>query len=435
MDELEKASESTNHENGRLRAQVERLNTEVKEYRKRLSMTAPGLGRSPPTASPVPYTGYNNSNNPSNNQSNDFVFAFPKFGDLPGSHFMNNGFLAKASPPAVQNSATSRNSPSAVPSLVRASSSQQSPTTNSPISPNDISSMRPNSLDQYQSPSTSFGANNLEELNGLFDPSILENAKRSNSADYMFPTHPTLTYSGSLKSSSIDNYRGSAKPPGFNQALSNGSTSSPSASSMSHAGQDSSCGTTPEPCADSPEHRKISEASLNTINEETAHANNQFQGEKSPQRAVQIRHPSRSPILQKTDEANLTLVPPNGLKSPVNDSNGIDWLAQQNGGQFDPVLFGDYRDSQENIMNTNFGDFFNDAFLTQDFTTPFNTGEITTAPQPVPQQTASLKSNPIIQCDAAQAANDEPVATGVKPKQYIGCDKLWYVLIPQPTIY
>ena len=279
VDELEKASESTNHENGRLRAQVERLNTEVKEYRKRLSMTAPGVGRSPPTASPVPYTGYAN-NNQSKNQGNDFVFAFPKFGDLPGSYFMDNGFLAKASPPAVQNTVTSRSSPSAVPNLVRASSSQQSPTTSSPISPNDISSVRSNSLDQYQSPSNSFGASNLEELNGLFDPSILENAKRSNSADYMFPTHPTPAYSGTVKSSSMDNYRGSAKPSGFNQALSNGSTSSPSASSMSHAGQDSSCGTTPEPCADSPEHRKISEASLNTINEETAHANNQFQGKE-----------------------------------------------------------------------------------------------------------------------------------------------------------
>ena len=134
-------------------------------------------------------------------------------------------------------------------------------------------------------------------------------------------------------------------------------------------------------------------------------------------------------------QADLTSVPPNDVKSSINDSNGIDWLAQQNGGQFDPVLFGDYRDPQENIMNTSLGEFFNDAFLTQDFTTPFNTGDITTAPQSVPQQTAFLKPNPMTQCDAAQAANDEPVAAGVKPTQYIGCDKLWYVLIPKPTMY
>lgn len=68
--------------------------------------------------------------------------------------------------------------------------------------------------------------------------------------------------------------------------------------------------------------------------------------------------------------------------SPMNDINGIDWMAQQNGGQFDPVLFGDYRDPQDNILNNNYGGFFNDAFLSQDFSSPFNTGEIIASPQP-----------------------------------------------------
>lgn len=115
------------------------------------------------------------------------------------------------------------------------------------------------------------------------------------------------------------------------------------------------------------------------------------------------------------------------MMSPANDLNGIDWLAQQNGGQFDPVLFGDYRDPQDSIMKTNLGEFFNDAFLTQDFSTPFNTGEIIMSPQPVPQQQPA-KPDPLKQCDAAQNANDDPSAKFRQDfKHFLSCDKVWLV--------
>jgi AP-1-like factor len=48
VSELEKTTESTSHENGLLRAQVERLQMELREYRKRLSVQS-NIGRSPPT--------------------------------------------------------------------------------------------------------------------------------------------------------------------------------------------------------------------------------------------------------------------------------------------------------------------------------------------------------------------------------------------------
>lgn len=64
----------------------------------------------------------------------------------------------------------------------------------------------------------------------------------------------------------------------------------------------------------------------------------------------------------------------NTFQSAPSDFNGIDWMAAQNGGLFDPVLFGDYRDPQDNILN-NFDDFFNDALPTQDFASPYNAGE------------------------------------------------------------
>lgn len=277
VDELEKTSETTNHENGRLRAQVERLNTEVKEYRKRLSMSAPSVGLPTPAANSVPYTAYNNSS-----QSSDFLFAFPKFGDLPGSYFMSNGSLAKVSPPAAANPVASRASPASVPNLARSSSSQQSPTSKSPltpISPNGMQGRNASSQDLYQSPITSFNGHGLDELSGLFSPSVLENQASSNSADYMFPKASQATSTTPNKSSSTDSYRASANIPGLTHAVSNGSTSSPSASSMSHTGLDSSCGTTPESSADSPRNRKISEASLNKIDEESSHMNNVVEGE------------------------------------------------------------------------------------------------------------------------------------------------------------
>ena len=422
VEDLEKASESTNHENGRLRAQVERLSNEVKEYRKRMSVTAPGLGRSPPTANQIPYNTYNTNN------SNDFVFAFPKFGDLPGSNFMNNGSFAKTSPPALNSPNSARGSLSNVPNLARASSSQQSPTMKSPVSANGVSGSMANSQDPYQSPNTSFSGNSLDELNGLFSPPLIETARRSNSADYIFPHNTPLPSTAPQKSSSTDSYRGLANTPSFTQALSNGSTSSPSASSMSHAGLDSSCVTTPEPSADSPEHRKASEAALNTINEEATQVNKQTQGKKSfcnewAKACGNIANPVPQTMMESNTSAALSAV----MKSPANDVNGIDWMAQQNGGQFDPVLFGDYRDPQDNIMNTNLDDFFNDAFLTQDFTSPFNTCEITTPPQPLAQQAAPAKKDPMKQCDAAQNANDEPEVVPAKPKQFLACDKLWSV--------
>ena len=103
-------------------------------------------------------------------------------------------------------------------------------------------------------------------------------------------------------------------------------------------------------------------------------------------------------------------------KSPSVDINGIDWMAQQNGGAFDPVLFGDYRDPQDNIINNNaFGDFFNDAFPAQDFGTPYYTGE------------APPKRDLMQEVEVSQNANPSEVGPKDNKKQAVGCDKLWFV--------
>ena len=103
-------------------------------------------------------------------------------------------------------------------------------------------------------------------------------------------------------------------------------------------------------------------------------------------------------------------------KSPSVDINGIDWMAQQNGGAFDPVLFGDYRDPQDNVLNNNtFGDFFNDAFPTQDFGTPYYTGE------------APPKRDLMQEVEVLKNANPSEVGPKNGQKKPVSCEKLWFV--------
>lgn len=391
MEDLEKASESTNHENGRLRAQVERLNAELKEYKKRLSLSGTGASRSPAAAA------YQSRPSWSTNQ-NDFQFAFPKFGDLPGSNFMNNGSLAKvdSSPNHVENTSTSKG----MPGVIRANTSLISPT-----NANGSSNIGSSNYGGFQ-PSSNSQLSDYSVLNGPFSPSIFEAASRSNSSDYV-------------------NYGNGTQVPNTDKinTLIRGSSisdvTSPSASSASNHGLDSSCGTTPEPSADSPDGRKASESTLNTINEEML-GQGGVEGKTAASECLMAILPAI--LLSNSFEA-----PPSILKSPLNGINGIDWLAQQNGGQFDPVLFGDYREPQEKFLNSYDG-YFNDAFPFQDFGNPFNTDEMTASPI---QKRDLIKELELLQ-DGAQEDIVVPTAVPAAVENnnaelIIKCEKLWWV--------
>lgn len=102
-------------------------------------------------------------------------------------------------------------------------------------------------------------------------------------------------------------------------------------------------------------------------------------------------------------------------------ATNFDWLSQQNGGQFDPQLFGDYREPQENILaNANFDDgFFNEA-LDADFFTPFNM-------HPIPDL---QKKSLVAEIDAQQNADDETL-----PKsEAMNCNKIWDTLQNCPKV-
>lgn len=172
-----------------------------------------------------------------------------------------------------------------------------------------------------------------------------------------------------------------------------GATSSPSASSQSNAGPSSSCGTSPEPATQSPMGFKPVET-LTTI------------GEEQPAMST-----STQPFTQFSN---------------VNfDNTNFDWLAQQNGGQFDPQLFGDYREPQNSILaNPSFDDFFNDA-ADSDFFTPFNM-----APTPTLAAPATKKNI----CDEIDAQKDtvheEP---GQVEKTNMSCNQIWEKLQACPN--
>ena len=93
-------------------------------------------------------------------------------------------------------------------------------------------------------------------------------------------------------------------------------------------------------------------------------------------------------------------------------------MAQQNGGQFDPVLFGDYRDPQDNILNT-LDDYFNDAFPLNDFASPYNTGDIANQPP---------KNDFIKEIEVTKNGSLDEVAPKEEKQSFVTCDKLWSVL-------
>jgi len=94
----------------------------------------------------------------------------------------------------------------------------------------------------------------------------------------------------------------------------------------------------------------------------------------------------------------------------------MNWLTSSTNFQFDPQLFGDYRESQESVLASKGLDdsFFNDAFE-MDFTTPYNVA--------VPPVVQPKKGGLLDQIDAAKESDsDITTVTG----QQLTCNNIWY---------
>jgi AP-1-like transcription factor len=372
-----------------LRAQIEKMTVELVEYRKRFSLNG-DVARNSSWNNGLPsYVAGKGLSNGGLNNPNDvnFQFEFPRFGRLPGPSILN-GARQSASPPVTTQQIST--SPSDKDSASSRNQSLQYPASNGS---NAGVTKSPAQLDNGE----------MSSLSGLFSPSILETVGKS--PEYDFFGNAINPSNGSR--SSTDSANGNMST-GHNTSY-----SSPSASLNSSYGLSSPCGTSPEPSMQSPVYNKPADSTLTTIGEE--HSGNTTSGEGELTFCDKLNMACGNP----NNPIPRTMSEPNSgnLDTPSLDVNGIDWFAQQNGNQFDPQLFGDYREPQENILSgDNFADsFFSDAFAMPDFNSPFNAEANPAAP---------AKKHLVAQIDEKQNEDDE-VVPGEDTSKLLTCNTIW----------
>lgn len=427
VSELTKAKEADKHENGLLKAQVERLQVELREYRKRLSLNAgSGANRSPPS------TGYGQTRSNSNPSAygNGFNFDFPKFGALPGSQMFGNQNSSGASAssntrPNAEHSPT--NGFVGMPSQTTQNGSRQNSTgpSMSPASLTGTSNGSPAQTTMFDT--TTFAtystndnmhgfASTLPQMNAgsdafadLFSPGLLKSAGGSN-----YFTSESTGGIAPANSNNLADVNGGDNTAGLNRVFqfnsgSNGSDSaSPSASSASqwNGNANSSCGTSPEPSHGSPANKATDKVNgvrqqspLAVSNPTTSTTNNQY----------------------TTPDYNLPSF-----------------------NTFDPVLFGDYRDSQDAIVGGGdfSGGFFEDALQPFDYNSPSNLFGILQSPQPAHQtldvggtgaaNAPTPSQNLMAEMDKARDGGDDTPPYTAKPgnevlgdNKYISCNSIW----------
>ena len=363
VESLQKSSDMANQENGLLRAQVERLQVELREYRKRLSWMASGSGNgiSALSSNSIPSAP---SKGAYGLQNNEFLFDFPKFGDLPGGHLFNG-----------QNK------------------NDQSKSTESPRAPGVLARDFPNGASsRSNSTGTGYAKSNVSKSSGTSNSATSAKAPDSGYKSSA-PTHDHST-----------------------------SENSPSSSSDSHQSQMlSSNGTSPEPSLSSPggKYRELGPG-------DSCGGHITTDGEKSfcaqlGMACGNIKNPIPAVRDGKSKSQSVSSNQPTPTDNTVGEEIpdlGIDWLAHQNGGQFDPVLFGDWREPQDAVLSQDFGSFFNDAFPLPDLGSPsHNLSEVATDAQP--------KKSLIAQIDSK--LEEDEVVPGEDQSQMLSCTKIWYV--------
>ncbi|ROW06636.1 hypothetical protein VPNG_06721 [Cytospora leucostoma] len=342
VEELEKASASANHENSLLRAQVEKMTAELSEYKKRFSSMVntrtPNLTGARPTFGSAAINNLNDVN---------FQFEFPKFGQLPGP------------PPSAPNGGSTNG---------RTSNSQSPRVTRSPSDGTNSSQK-----------AARHGSNGSKSTKGMDTQTKEDLAKFSG----IFSPPLTNNVVASASRTSTDSHNSGAPTL----------TSSPSTSSQSNGGANSSCGTSPEPYNQSPTGFRPVDTMV-TIGEEK-------------------HQPSFASASQ--DYGHFT--------NP--QASDLDFLASTSNFQFDPQLFGGYREPQENILGSGLDDtFFNDAFE-MDFTTPYF------APSPVAHKKEG--DDLLARIDAAKN-EDSTELVQTNDGQLLTCNKIWEKLQDCPRV-
>lgn len=276
-------------------------------------------------------------------------------------------------------------------------------TGNSPVNASSVSPPVP-SNQTYASESS------FESFSGLFSPSILEASRQATSG--YFP--PTM-----INTSNPPTAKNSDHSPGTNVrqcSASSGSNSNSPASSYESRPNGSSIGTSPAPSLSSPA-QKVTDHGLNTIREENQ-PQNASGGERSFCEQLSMAcGDCKNPVPRIMSTSNGSTYRSGAWVAPVWNQN-FNWIAQQNGGGFDPVLFGDYRESQDALASQDFGAFFNDAFPLPELGSPdHNFNDV--AP-------SNDKPDLVAQLEAAQDESEE-VVPAEDTSKVMTCNKIWYV--------
>ncbi|KAI1816551.1 PAP1-domain-containing protein [Poronia punctata] len=335
VEELEKASAAANNENNHLRAQVEQMNAELEQYKKKLAMLSNNTRSTSGAA-----RGQSSFGSAAIHNINDvnFQFEFPKFGIFPSSTSTAPSYPSPPSGPSNASQETQARAPNGA-----------------------------GSADALQTESQ--GKDTFVPSSGLAN--LIGNPHSTDSVS---------TNSGSRNSLDSAQY-----------SVNGANTGSPSSCSNSVMGPSSSCGTSPEPFTQSPTGFKPLET-LTTIGEENS--------------GLADGNASGFDNFSSLDYSN------------------FEWLTQQNGGQFDPQLFGDYREPQARVLTNSFDDgFFNDAF-DMDFVAPFNAPAV---PSPKP-----AKKDICAEIDARKE-NEDTIVTAANGK-LLTCNNIWEKLQGCPKV-
>lgn len=399
VQDLEKQSESANHENSVLRARVEKMSIQLYEYKKRVSL--PAVRGSTLTTPLPPYLSGKGLMSPAANSPSDvnFQFDFPKFGSLPSPTPYSNGATSAGGRKTNSPTSAAYHAPGVV----------------------DMHSVNPRS--QYTQTSVSVNktnrgqhrADDMSSLSGLFSPSILENAGK--------PPFDLVSPNETDRSGSRTDFNGGQNGSGQDSSGQNTSYSSPSVSSNSKQGPNSSR-TTPEPCTQLPSSTKPTDKVLLKIGEEQAKDEATF-CEKLNMACGNPNNPIPKTLAENCGTSLDLGTASRMLQTRPTPAFDFDWFAQQNENQFNPVLLGNYRDPQDKILsNADFGDaYFNGSFaLPAEFSSPFNL-----SPSPIP--TVDL----IQQIDDQQNADDEEVVPADTGKM-LNCSSIWEQLQSYPEV-
>lgn len=275
-----------------------------------------------------------------------------------------------------------------------------------------------------------FSPSALGNVNNDF---LLQNPTNNNHAFAQYADNGTDSTSGISRVFRFNSGSGSGSGSGTN------SNQSPSVPSLTHYNANScntsSCGTSPESANSPPSD--VNKSGVNDFNDIY----------------------SLKPVTSQSKLANIEISLPisNTFSEPAQNgamtnasTPGFDWLATQNGGQFDPVLFGDYRESQDAIVGD--GDF-NSGFFEAAFPYDLNTSfPVTDFSSPKTAQQNSASANLLAEVEKCREGGDDDIylpkqepAQQIQPsqnemslksaEQMLNCNTIWCVNLLDNNAY